>query len=45
MKIYAQGDADEATLQEIFDLAVAGSPVAQTVTRATPVHAELEIVQ
>jgi uncharacterized OsmC-like protein len=44
VKIYAQGDADEATLQEIFDLAVAGSPVAQTVTRATPVHAELEIV-
>ncbi len=45
VKIYAQADADAAALQEIFDKAVAGSPVAQSVARATPVRAELEIVQ
>ena len=45
VKVYAQADADDATLQDIFDKAVAGSPVAQTVARATPVRATLEIVR
>ena len=44
VKVYAQADADEATLREIFQKAVDGSPVAQSVSRPTPIRAELEIV-
>lgn len=37
------GEADDDTLRDIWDRAFAGSPVAQTTTRATPVVAVLDI--
>jgi uncharacterized OsmC-like protein len=43
-KAYVRADADEATIQEIWKLAVDGSPVTQTVTHPTPVTTELEIL-
>ena len=44
VKAYAQADADEATLQEIWKKAVDGSPVTQSVTRGTVVETEFEAV-
>lgn len=43
-KAYVRADADQATLDEIWRLAVEGSPVTQSVVRATPVTAELEVI-
>lgn len=45
VKVFAQADADDDTLQAIFQKAVDGSPVAQSISRPTPVRAELEIVR
>lgn len=41
-KVYVQADADEQTLREIWKKAVDGSPVAQSVARATPITTEFE---
>lgn len=43
-KAYVKADADEATLREIWKKAVDGSPVTQTVMRATPITAALEVL-
>jgi uncharacterized OsmC-like protein len=43
-KCFVRADADEATLQEIWRLAVEGSPVTQSVVNATNVSTDLEIV-
>lgn len=39
-KLFVKADADEATLRNLWKLAVEGSPVTQTVTRGTPVIPE-----
>lgn len=44
VKAYVKADADPATLQEIWRLAVEGSPVTQSVVRGTPVTTALEVV-
>jgi uncharacterized OsmC-like protein len=44
VKCYASADADPETLAAIWKLAVDGSPVTQSVTRATPVETEFEAV-
>jgi uncharacterized OsmC-like protein len=41
-KVFVKADADEATLREIWKLAVEGSPVAQTVARQTEIIPEFE---
>ena len=41
-KLYVQADADEATLRELWQKAVDGSPVTQSVRRATTVETEFE---
>lgn len=41
-KVYVRADADEETLREIWRKAVEGSPVTQSVARATPITAEFE---
>jgi len=41
-KAYVKADADEATLREIWKLAVEGSPVCQTVARPTELIPEFE---
>jgi uncharacterized OsmC-like protein len=41
-KVYVQADADEQTLREIWKKAVDGSPVTQSVARATPIETEFE---
>ena len=41
-KVYVQADADEATLRKIWQKAVDGSPVAQSVTRPTPINVAFE---
>ena len=43
-KVFVRADADEATLREIWKLAVEGSPVTQSVMRETKVTAEFEMV-
>jgi uncharacterized OsmC-like protein len=43
-KLFVQADADEDTLRALWDKAVAGSPVTQTVARATPIETEFEAV-
>ncbi|MEE9277007.1 MAG: OsmC family protein [Dehalococcoidia bacterium] len=43
-KVYVQADADEATLRAIWQKAVDGSPVTQSVARETPITTEFEIV-
>jgi uncharacterized OsmC-like protein len=43
-KLYVQADADEATLRALWEKAVAGSPVTQTVARATRVETDFEVV-
>ena len=43
-KVFVRADADEATLKEIWKLAVEGSPVTQSVMRETKVTAEFEMV-
>jgi hypothetical protein len=41
-KLFVKADADEATLREIWRLAVEGSPVAQTVARPTQILTDFE---
>ena len=41
-KVYVKADADEATLREIWQKAVDGSPVTQSVARATPIETDFE---
>lgn len=41
-KVFVKADADKATLQEIWKLAVEGSPVTQTVARQTEIIPEFE---
>ena len=41
-KVFVKADADEATLREIWKLAVDGSPVTQTVARQTEIIPEFE---
>ena len=43
-KCFVRADADEATLREIWKLAVDGSPVTQSVVHPTNVTTELEVV-
>ena len=43
-KIFVSADADEATLREIWKLAIDGSPVTQTVARITEIIPEFEMV-
>jgi len=43
-KLFVRADADKATLQEIWKMAVDGSPVTQSVCRGTPVLTEFEAV-
>ena len=43
-KVFVRADADEATLRDIWKLAVEGSPVTQSVMRETKVTAEFEMV-
>ena len=43
-KAFVRADADEATLKDIWRLAVEGSPVTQSVLHATKVTPELEII-
>jgi uncharacterized OsmC-like protein len=43
-KVYVSADADEKTLKEIWQAAVDGSPVAQTVSRQTAIIPEFEMV-
>jgi len=43
-KIFVKADADEATLREIWRLAVEGSPVTQTVVRSVNLHTDFEAV-
>ena len=43
-KVFVKADADEATLREIWKMAVDGSPVTQSVVRETNITAEFEMV-
>ena len=43
-KAFVQADADEATLRALWEKAVAGSPVTQTISHATPVETDFEAV-
>ena len=43
-KVFVQADADEDTLRAIWQKAVDGSPVTQSVVRATPISVEFEAV-
>ncbi len=43
-KAYVRADSDEATLKDIWRLAVEGSPVTQSVAHETKVTPELEII-
>lgn len=43
-KVFVKADADEATLREIWKLAVEGSPVTQSVARITKVIPEFQAV-
>jgi len=43
-KLFVRADADEATLKELWKLAVEGSPVTQSVIRGTPVTTEFQMV-
>lgn len=43
-KVYVRADADEETLRAIWKKAVDGSPVTQSVARATPITTEFEAV-
>jgi uncharacterized OsmC-like protein len=43
-KLFVRADADEATVAEIWKLAVEGSPVTQSVMRETRVTTELEVM-
>ena len=43
-KVFVKADADEATLREIWKLAVEGSPVTQSVVRETEIIPEFEAV-
>ncbi|MFQ5879611.1 MAG: OsmC family protein [Dehalococcoidia bacterium] len=43
-KVFVKADADEATLREIWKLAVEGSPVTQSVARTTQIIPEFEAV-
>ena len=41
-KLFVRADADEATLRDIWRLAVEGSPVTQTVTKGAKLHTDFE---
>ena len=43
-KVFVRADADEATLREIWKLAVEGSPVTQSVLRETKVTPQFEMI-
>lgn len=43
-KAYVRSDADEKVLREIWEAALDGSPVAQTVLRPTPINTDFEKV-
>ena len=43
-KAFVKADADEATLRDIWRLAVEGSPVSQSVMRETKITLDLEII-
>ena len=43
-KAFVRADADEATLKEIWRLAVEGSPVTQTIRHANEVDTDFEVV-
>ena len=43
-KCYVKADADEATLKEIWKLAVDGSPVTQTATRGARLKTDIEVI-
>jgi uncharacterized OsmC-like protein len=43
-KLFVKADADEATLKELWRLAVEGSPVTQTVARPTQIITEFQAV-
>ncbi len=43
-KLFVKADADEATLQDIWRIAVEGSPVTQTVARPTKITTDFEAV-
>ncbi len=43
-KAFVRADADEATLRDIFRLAVEGSPVTQTVRHANEVETDFEVI-
>ena len=43
-KAFVRADADEATLKDIFRLAVEGSPVTQTVRHANEVETDFEVI-
>jgi uncharacterized OsmC-like protein len=43
-KLFVKADADEATLRDIWRIAVEGSPVAQTVARPTKITADFEAI-
>ncbi len=43
-KVFVKADADEATLRDIWRLAVEGSPVTQTVTRGARLRTDFEAV-
>ncbi len=43
-KVFVKADADEATLREIWKMAVEGSPVTQTVVRQTQIIPEFQAV-
>ena len=43
-KLFVRADADEKTLRELWQLALDGSPVTQSVIRGTPVATEFEAV-
>jgi uncharacterized OsmC-like protein len=43
-KVYVKADADEQTLRDIWKKAVEGSPVTQSIARATPIDTEFEMV-
>jgi uncharacterized OsmC-like protein len=44
VKLFVKADSDEATLRDIWRIAVEGSPVAQTVARPTQIIPEFEAV-
>lgn len=44
-KLFVSADADDATLEELWRLAVEGSPVSQTVVKGAQLTTEIEVVK